>query len=302
MSKATRKKVLKLADEWGYKPNPHALGLLHKRTYSIGLIVPELTHHFYSRIISGVDSILDVTGYQQFISTSKEAYEREKRAVDTFLNARVDGLLIAMTSGTTKYDHIQKILDREVPVVLLDRMCEDVMAPYVITDDFKGATTATEYLIMTGCRNIIFIKGPENISTAFSRYMGFQEALKNHGIPLKDHMVIGGSQPQDLGRKLAQLLQKEKVDAIFGHSDYHAFHAMKIVRELKFRVPQDISIMGYADEPVATYTTPAISTVRQPAHQMGKLGMELLLSEIETGKQSAPKILDTELVIRASTH
>lgn len=302
VSGATQKKVLDLSERWGYKPNPHALSLLRQRTYSIGLIVPELTHHFYSRIISGVDSILDTSGYQQFISTSKEDHERERRAVDTFLNARVDGLLIAVASGTTTYDHIQKILDHELPVILIDRMCEDVMAPYVITDDFEGARTATEYLISTGCRKIAFLKGPENISTTFSRFMGYQEALKNHDIPLNKRMVIDGSRPLDLAGKVAQLAQKEKVDAIFGHSDYHAFHAMKVVRELKYRVPQDISIMGYADEPVATYTTPSISTVRQPAYQMGRSGMELLLQEIETGKQSAPKILKTELVIRASTH
>ncbi len=301
MSSTTRRRVLELAKEWGYRPNPHALSLLHRQTWSIGLIVPELTHHFYSKVISGIDRILEPAGYQQLISTSREEYEKEKRAVDTFLNARVDGLLIAMASGTTKYGHIQKILDWEVPLVLLDRMCEDVIAPYVITDDFEGAKSATEYLIGTGCKNILFLKGPENISTTFSRYMGFQEALKIHGIPLKQNRVVSANRQKNLGMELKALLKAEKVDAIFGHSDYHAFYAMKAAVEMGFKVPEDISIMGYADEPVAAYASPAISTVRQPARQMGSAGVEMLLHQIETGRKSDPVVLKTELVIREST-
>ncbi len=301
MSATTRKKVMRLARKWGYSPNPHARSLLLKRTYTIGLIVPELTHHFYSRIITGVDTVLDNTEYQQFISTSGENYEREKKAVDALLEARVDGLLIAMASGTARYDHIQKVIDQEVPVMLLDRMCEDIMVPYVITDDFAGACMAMEYLIKTGCRNIAFLKGPENISTTFSRFMGYKETLKKHDIPIHEGFVIGSRHAEELEKSLIKLLQKEKVDGIFSHSDYHAFHALKAALTLGLRIPDDISIMGYADEPVAAFATPAISTVRHPAFQMGKTGMELLLKEIKTSQKSVPVVLETELVIRDST-
>ena len=301
MNAETRQEILDLAKKWGYHPNPHAQRLKNVKTFTIGLIIPELTHHFYSRIVKGVDSVLDEIGYQQIICVSNEEFEKEKAAAEALLNARVDGLLIALSHETNEFDHIQQLIDEEIPVVFLDRMCEDIPAPYVMTDDFEGAKMATQHLIGIGCKKISFLKGPEFISTTFSRLMGYKEALKKNGIPLEDKYIINHCEQEELSNCLSTLIQDFKIDGLLAHSDYHAFKAIEIIQNSGLKVPDDISVIGYADEPLASYTTPKISTVKQPAFEIGKKGIELLMKQIETGEAGGPSVLDTTLVLRGST-
>ena len=301
MNYETRQEILELAKKWGYHPNPHAQRLKKVKTSTIGLIVPELTHHFYSRMIKGVDSVLDEAGYQQIICVSNEEYEKEKKAAQTLLSARVDGLLIAISDETKQYDHLQELVNEEIPIVFLDRMCEDIDAPYVMTDDFEGARSATDYLIKNDCENIAFLMGPENISTSFSRFMGYKEALKANRINFLDELVIPHQTDLGTSNQLADLLHENQIDGIFAHSDYHAFKAMEIIHKLGLSIPNDIQVIGYADEPLAIYATPKITTVKQPAFEIGREGMEMLLDQIDSGEKGAPKVLETKLIIRDST-
>lgn len=301
MNPETRQEILDLAKQWDYHPNPHAQRLKKAKTSTIGLIVPELTHHFYSQIIKGVDSVLDEIGYQQIICVSNEEYVKEKKAAEALLNARVDGLLVALANETSNFDHLQQLVNEEIPMVFLDRMCEDIEAPYVMTDDFEGAKMATEFLLDNGCRNILFIKGPENISTSFSRLMGYKEAFKqNRGAFLED-FTLPHSNSAQLRESLKKLVKEHAIDGLVAHSDYHAFRAMEVLQQLGKSVPGDIQIIGYADEPLASYTTPKITTMKQPAFDMGRLGMEMLWHEIESGNKKDPVVLNTELIVREST-
>ncbi|MCG8309120.1 MAG: LacI family transcriptional regulator [Cytophagales bacterium] len=301
MNPKTRQQILDLAERWDYHPNPHAQRLKKSKTFTIGVIVPELTHHFYSRIIKGVDCVLDEAGYQQIICVSDEEYEKEKKAAEALLNARVDGLLVALSNETREYGHIQQLINEEIPVVFLDRMCEDIQAPYVMTDDFEGAMQATQYLIDMGCKKIVFVKGPEVISTTFSRLMGYKESMKRNEIGISEKQIIDHGDQEHLKACLKRLIYNHQIDGLLAHSDYHAFKAMEIIHESGLNVPGDISIIGYADEPLANYTTPKITTVKQPAFEIGKTGMELLMNLIETGDAGEPKVLTTELIIRDST-
>lgn len=301
MNPETRQEILDLAKQWDYHPNPHAQRLKKAKTSTIGLIVPELTHHFYSQIIKGVDSVLDEIGYQQIICVSSEEYVKEKKAAEALLNARVDGLLVALANETSNFDHLQHLVDEEIPMVFLDRMCEDIEAPYVMTDDFEGAKMATKFLLDNGCRNILFIKGPENISTSFSRLMGYKEACKQKEVTFSEDFILPHSNSAQLRESLNKLVEEHAIDGLVAHSDYHAFRAMEVVQQLGKSVPGDIQVIGYADEPLASYTTPKITTVKQPAFDMGRLGMEMLWHEIETGEKRDRVVLNTELIIREST-
>jgi LacI family transcriptional regulator len=158
MSEQTRQQILDLAKKWGYYPNPHPQRLKNVNTSAIGLIVPELTHHFYSQIIKGVDSVLDDIGYQQIICVSSEEYEKERTAALTLLNASVDGLLVVLSDETNNFDHLKELVNEEIPIVFLDRMCKDIDAPYVMTDDFEGAKIATDFLVEKGCQRNAFLK------------------------------------------------------------------------------------------------------------------------------------------------
>jgi LacI family transcriptional regulator len=170
-----------------------------------------------------------------------------------------------------------------------------------MTDDFEGAKMATQHLINIGCQKIVFLKGPEIISTTFSRLMGYKEALKKNEFPIEQEFIIDHCDQQELSGCLSGLVNERKIDGLLAHSDYHAFKAIEIIQKLGYKVPDDINIIGYADEPLASYTTPKITTVKQPAFEMGRKGMEMLMGQIESGKMGEPQILNTELIIREST-
>lgn len=301
----TRQAILELAEKWGYRPNPFAKSLLFNKTYNIGLIIPELTHHFFNQVLSGIESITYQNGYHLIICTSDNHFHKEKKSVQTLLDMRVDGLIAAIGNESNSFDHFQEIMDIGVPFVLIDRTCEDIEASYVITNDFEGAFQAVEYLIKTGCKKIIYIKGPANISTSFNRYMGYVESLKKHHIPLEEDMVIDSSDPYRMKDELISLLKENKADAVFAHNDYLAYEVMNIIKELGLRIPENISLMGYANEPVASYISPKLSTVRQPAFDMGEKAASFLIQKMESelhDENILTECLATELVIRESTH
>lgn len=304
ISEKTRQAVLELAEKWGYRPNPFAKSLLLNKTYTIGLIIPEFTHHFFNQVLRGIESVTYEKGYHLIICTSDNAYEKEKKSVQTLLDLRVDGLLAAIGNNSKTFDHFQEILDIEVPLVLVDRICEDVETSYVVTNDFEGAMQATEYLIGRGGRQIGYIKGPVRISTTFNRFMGYKEALKKWGIPFCESLVFDSDEPQNLRNQLIPLLKNKQIDAVFAHSDYLAYEAIDIVQSAGLQVPGDIAVMGYANEPIASFMSPKLSTVRQPAFDMGRVAASFLMQKL-AGEIDNDKImiesLSTELVIRAST-
>jgi DNA-binding LacI/PurR family transcriptional regulator len=303
ISDKTRQSVLELAKEWGYRPNPLAKGLVSRKTYNIGLIIPEFTHHFFNQVLRGIESFAVAKGYHLVICTSDNDYEKEKKSVETLLDLRVDGFLVALGDNTQKFDHFQDILSFEVPLVFIDRTCEDIETPYVITNDFEGAFQATEHLISSGSRQIVYIQGPTHISTTFNRLMGYREALRKWDISYREDFIVDGSNVQSLTAELSQLLKNHSIDAVFAHNDYLAFEAFNVIKQQGFQVPKDILLMGYANEPIAEYMTPSLSTVQQPAYDMGEHAANLLIQQLENGyiNETLTKCIPTSLVIREST-
>lgn len=304
ISEKTRQSVLELAEKWGYRPNQLAKGLVSKKTYNIGLIIPEFTHHFFNQVLRGIESFAVAKGYHLVICTSDNEYEKEKKSVQTLLDLRVDGFLVALGNDTQNFDHFQTILSFEVPLVFIDRTCEDVETSYVITNDFEGAFQATEHLISSGSGQIVYIHGPTHISTTFNRLMGYREALKKWNIPYSEDFIVDGSNMKTLCEKLSKLLKSNRIDAVFAHNDYLAYEALSVIKQQGLQVPKDILLMGYANEPIAEYMTPPLSTVQQPAYDMGKKAARLLIQQLESGcinKELITQCIPTSLVIREST-
>lgn len=300
----TRKAVLELAEKWGYRPNPLAKSLLKKETKTLGLIIPEFTHYFFSVVLAGIESVTYPKGYRLVICTSDGSYEKEKEACLTLTDARVDGLLMSLSVGTNDFEHILAVQDLGVPVVFFDRISEDIDAPYVITDDFDGAFKAVEHLILSGCKKIAHIKGPHTISTTFNRYMGYVEALKKHNLPIINEYILEDTKDKEANREaLLNILEgSEGIDAIFAFSDYHAFDAMQVIKEKGLSIPEDISVIGYADEPLSSYVTPQMTTIKQPAFEMGQQAAKYLLTLLnDKGAVLSASMLKTSLVLREST-
>ena len=304
ISKKTRTSVLKLARQWGYWPDILAERFASRKTYNIGLIIPEFTHHFFHQVMRGIESFVVPKGYHLIICTSDNEYEKEKKSVQTLLDVGVDGFLVALGDNLQSYEHFQDIFSLEIPLVFIDRTYKDIEASYVSTSDIEGASQATEHLISVGCRQIVYIQGPTHISTAIDRFTGYQQALKKAQIPFQQKYVIDGSQAQELGKKLAAVLQRHPVDAVFAHNDNLAYEAMQFLQQQGRQVPRDILVMGYDNEPISRLVTPQLSTVQQPAFVMGQRSADLLIQQLESGyfnKDLLTQNIPTSLVLREST-
>ncbi|MFY0599470.1 MAG: LacI family DNA-binding transcriptional regulator [Cyclobacteriaceae bacterium] len=303
ISQKTREAVLDLAKKWGYKPNPFAINLLKKQSKSIGLILPEFTHHYFSKVLDGVNRIVNERGYHLFINTHEGLYEKEVKAVNMLNSMRVDGIIASYARGTSNFDHFLETLEDDVPVVFLDRMCEDLDTSYVVTDDFPGCIEAVRHMVSTGSSKIVHLAGPENLSTSFNRIMGYKEGLKEHGIENNEDYILK-SEDESWKEKLETLILKDEVDGLLCFNDYLAFEAVQILKRNGKLVPEEVSVIGFADEPIATYMTPTLSTVIQPAEMMGRRAAEILLWHIENPDSTKElcESLPTNLVLRESTN
>lgn len=300
VSEKKRLEILALAKKLGYRPNPIAKSLLENRTHTIGLIIPEFTHHFYSRMLAGIESVTSKAGYQLLICTSNEKQKQEIKSTHALLDARVDGIIATISKMNDKFEHLQEVMDSGTPLVLVDRFSEDIETPYVISDDFNGAFSAVDFLCQNGCRNILHIKGPENLSTTFNRFMGFKEALRKHKIELNEDLILESSDP-NLIEKIRSCLKDSQIDGAFTYSDYLAFEIYKVASELNISIPNQLSVIGYADEPISTYLSPTLSTVNQQPFEMGVTGAQYLLNKINNPEIELEfKNLEAKLVIRES--
>lgn len=300
VSEKKKLEILSLAKKLGYRPNPIAKSLLENKTHTIGLIIPEFTHHFYSRMLAGIESVTTEAGYQLLICTSNEKQTQEIKSIQTLLDARVDGILATISKMDDKFEHLQEVMDSGTPLVLVDRFSEEIETPYVISDDFKGAFSAVDHLCQSGCRNIMYIKGPENLSTTFNRYMGYKEALRKNEIALKEEFILEGSDP-DLAEKITSCLRNFPIDGAFTYSDYLAFEIYKVASELKIPIPDRLAVIGYADEPISTYISPTLSSVNQQPYEMGAMGANYLMNKIKDSTIPLETTsVETVLILRES--
>lgn len=307
INRNTKKKVISLANKLNYQPNMLALNLLNRRTNTIGIIVPEITSYYFSSVISGIQDLFHDTEYRLFISQSEESFEEEKNILNTLSKVRVDGFLVSPTSETHDTGHFNKIVENGAPIVIFDRDCEGFEADRVLVDDYDGAFQAVEYLIKTGCRRIAHITGPSNLSISRHRLRGYMDALKKHDIPLTRELIfeVGGFTPEfgvAAAKNMMNLTQLP--DAIFAINDGIAIGAMYVIKEAGIRIPDQISVVGFDDEPHSSYFIPPLTSVWQPVYDMGLLSARILLNKLTSATKSEMfryELLKPELILRESS-
>ncbi|AWW30399.1 LacI family transcriptional regulator [Echinicola strongylocentroti] len=301
----TRKKVLAMADKLNYSPNVVAQSLRVNKTKTLGIVVPELASHFFASNISGMQDTAYRRGYNVMICQSNENFEQEKSDIRTLVSSRVDGLLISLSRETVSYEHLQNLIDREIPFVLFDRILEGLPVSTVTVDDTLGAYKVTRHLIEQGCKRIAFISGPEGMYISQKRMAGYEKALKEEGFAPEPSLVKNSSLTTASNQALVgELLnQPEPPDAIFAINDPVAIDVMKFLKGRGIRIPQDIALVGFTNMPLSDALEPALSTVDQPAYEMGRLAANNLLDQLMDPDSFAPQniVLDTELVIRKSS-
>lgn len=309
ISPATKKAVKELAEKLNYQPNSIALSLRQSKSNTIGVIIPEIVHFFFSTVISGIEDVAYDAGYSVIVSQSNESYEREVMDTKALFNNRVDGMLISMSRETTNFDHFKSIYDRGMPMVFFDRICDGLETSKVIVDDFDGAFKATEHLIKQGYQRIAHLGGPSNLSISRQRLDGYKAALKQYNMPIDESMILADhSSDDDQNAKeiTSMLLDSPKPpDALFAINDIAALGAMMAVKERGLSIPKDFAIVGFSNWRFTSMTDPAMTTVDQPGFAMGQEAARLLIKEIEAKEdkiiEPETKVLKTNLLVRASS-
>jgi DNA-binding LacI/PurR family transcriptional regulator len=305
ISQDTKDAVMALAKKLDYQPNSIALSLRKSKSFTIGIIIPEIVHHFFSSVISGIEDVAHEKGYNVIICQSNESYERELQNTNALLSSRVDGLLVSISRETNNYDHFKSIFNKGIPLVFFDRVYEKLETSMIVVDDVGGAFAAVEHLISIGCKKIAHLKGPDSLSISHKRMEGYIDALKKHNIEVKEELIVPGGLTKESGMEGArQLLNlSEKPDALFAFSDPVAIGAVLAFKEAGLKIPDDISIVGFSDEPITSLIEPSLTTVSQPGYEMGQSAANLFFDQIIDPENFVPqkKMLKTKLVIRNST-
>ena len=300
----TKERVRKAAEELHYFPNPIAKSLKSSRTTTIGVIVPEIKHDFFSSAISGIETVAYRAGYTILVCQSNESYEREVVNTNALMHHRVAGVIVSISQNTINGDHFLDLIKRKIPLVFFDRVCEDIAASKVVIDDYKSAFNAVHYLIAKGYTKIAHLAGPKELGICMKRMKGYVDALSEARLPLADGYIrYGGLHEKDGYESMDALLRdKTAMDAIFAVNDPVAIGAFQRIREANLRIPEDIAIVGFSNNKITSLIMPPLTTVNQPSFEMGVKAAEVLIDAIQH-KTVEPKtlVLDTELVVRGSS-
>lgn len=305
ISPETRQAVLDKALQLDYQPNQLAYNLVKSKTNTIGMIVPEFHNPFFPNVIIGAHEVLTKAGYNLTIMQSNESYQVEISNTKAMLANRIDGLLISLTQETNNFDHLSVFEKRGIPLVLFNRVCEQIDVPKVVVNDFEASFQAVEHLIMNGYERIAHLGGPLTLSVSRERLRGYRAALEKHGKTIDDHMVIQGMLTQQKARIYGQYLLDlaDRPDAIFAVNDSAAIEIMLMAKEKGISIPDELGVVGFSDNPESAYIGPGLTTVRQPTLEMGRTTADWVLQLVDMDDVHLPekKILQTELIVRGSS-
>jgi LacI family transcriptional regulator len=279
ISQETKKAVRKVAEKLQYKRNKIASSLRSGKSNMIGVILPSTAINFFGEVVHGIELIAGENGYSILLYQSNELPEFEKKGIEAFISAGVDGILASLAKGTVDFEHYLSLSEHNIPLVFFDRANDALGIPSVVVDDFKGGFTATEHLITQGYKRIAHISGQQHLKIFKDRLEGYKAALAAHGLAADPEWIFRGDVSIDSGRRAVRhYLQLDNVpDAIFAVEDYTALGAIKELKEHKISIPEQMGIIGFANEDFGEHITPALSTIDQQPVQMGKEAFGLLL-------------------------
>jgi DNA-binding LacI/PurR family transcriptional regulator len=304
ISLKTKRKVLEMAQLYNYRPNILAMGLRKRSTKTIGLIIPEIAHHFFSSVISGIEELAYASGYRVMICQSNEDQSREALNLTALLDHRVDGVLVSVSKNTMDFNHFKMAMEQGLPIVFFDRISEELATDRVVTNDYEGARTVTTHLIERGCRSILHLAAPRFVPVGKERLRGYRQALYENHIELRDDLILQcDTREQVEALKQVILNLAPGIDAIFAVNDFTAIAAMQLLQRNGFIVPGDIAVAGFGDDPIASIVSPTLTTVEQKGYEMGKESVQLLIQRIEnpdTEFQPRTRVFESTLKIRES--
>ena len=306
ISVKTKKAVKQVAKELNYQPNHLASALRKGKSKLVGVIVPRTNSHFFSSVVESMEGVLNKAGYNIIITQSNESFEKECNNIDTLLYLQVDGIIASMANETVDLSFYEKIKSNGIPLILFDRGENDLNVDYVGINDYASSHMIIEHLVAQGCKRIAHIGGYRRTRIFNNRIRGYIDAIKKHDLPHDDELLIESSLTLEDGRQQIKnlLALKNRPDAVYVASDYAALGALQVLKEKNIKVPEEIKLVGFGNEPFTSLVTPSITSISQHSKQIGKLAADTFLSYVdkEVVAQYLNKIiLDSELIIRDSS-
>ncbi len=283
ISYETKTRILEYASENNFKLNKIASSLRSGQTQVIGVMIPSAEINFFGSVIHGIESEANTEGYAVLIYQTNEKKEYEIKGLETFLSARVDGILVSLAKDTDDFEHFSKIKNMGIPIVFFDRNQDQLGISSVVVDDYKGAYLATQHLIDNGYENIAHITGPAHIKIFNDRLNGYKQALKDNGLKFKSSMLYAGNISIESGRAGVKKLFKKnsKVDAIFAVEDFTALGALKELKLMGIKIPGEMGVIGFANEKFDEHLSPSLSSIDQQTVRMGQEAFKLILEQIQ---------------------
>jgi LacI family transcriptional regulator/LacI family repressor for deo operon, udp, cdd, tsx, nupC, and nupG len=310
VKETTRKKILDVAGRLEYHKNNLAIGLVGKRTGTIGILVPEIISRFYPSVISGIEQYIKEKKYRSIICQSGESYEQEVENISLMLSHKVDGIIASHTMETRSFDHFKAVVNRGVPLVMFNRTTDQLNVSTVVVDDYEGAFRMVDFLLKSGRKRIAHLSGPSSLQNSRLRLKGYLDALAHNNVSVDEQLILS----YDLHLEKVKIYVKHfldlvpRPDALFCMNDPTAIAAMQAIKQRGLSIPKDIAIAGFSNDLSSSLISPTLTTVAQPTQEMGREAARLLLAEILPPKKKQQKVqrqesvvLKTSLLFREST-
>jgi len=310
ISEDTRQKVQAFAKLYNYRPNNIALSLKNKKTKTIGIIIPEIVHHFFATVISGIEQVANENGYNVIVCLSNESFDKEVINMEMLANGSTDGFIMSLSKETEQkkdFHHIVEAINQGMPVVMFDRVTNDVLCDKVIIDDQLAAYDAVEFLIKHKFNKIALVTTVDYVSVGKLRTEGYINALVDHDLAISEDLIVKIEDIDNCAVKIEKLLREEKPDAIFAVNELFAVTTIKLANKMGLKVPEDISVIGFTDGIISQFSTPTITTVSQNGIKMGGRAAKMLIERLEMeeeeeeNEQYRTELIETHLVEREST-
>lgn len=302
-----KERIQGYASFYNYKPNNLALQLRNQKTKVIGVIVPEIVHHFFSTVIDGVEEYANKNGYNVMVCLSNESHTKEVENVNILTNGSVDGLIVSLSRETLEMDsfeHFSRLLSDDFPVVLFDRVHDALFCDKVIIDDVGGAYKAVNHLLDEGAKRVALLTTQDFVTVGQLRKDGYERALLKQGVAIEDELIFKIDDSKDLKSQISQVFKMQNPpDAILAVNEIYAAHALSVANELSISVPNDLSIIGFTSGMISEFTHPPLSSVVQHGFLIGTQAAELLINRIESEKTDdfQTEVISPDLKLRRST-
>jgi len=308
ISEDTRQKIKAFAKLYNYKPNNIALSLKNRKSKTIGVIIPEIVHHYFTTVISGIEKVANEKGYHVIICTSNNSFDKEVINMEILANGSTDGFILSVAKETQQkrdYHHLTEVIEQGMPLVMFDRVIEEINCDKVIIDDTLGAKKAVQHLINIGCKNIGLISTIDYVSVGKLRTQGYLEALSENKIELNESLILKVDDFDQSEIEISKFLSDKAMDAVFAVNEHFAIYAIKAFKEQGLDVPKDVSVIAFTDGELSKRFIPSLTTINQHGEEMGAQAARLLIRKLENDESEDEPfetiIIETGLVERNST-